>query len=108
LIRVACRDQPTVKQLINSEALGSLEGFVFKPETCRKAFDHFDKDKNGYLDAAELLKLAGVSDPLFLRKYCTVLAMIFALEQKLWDTFFPQGPQLSEADKTVRFDMNSG
>ena len=47
---------------MNGETEGSLEGFVFDPAVCRRAFDHYDKDKSGYLDAKEIMKLADVSD----------------------------------------------
>ena len=55
------KPQPTVQQLMNGETEGSLEGFVFDPAVCRRAFDHYDKDKSGYLDAKEIMKLADVS-----------------------------------------------
>ena len=51
----------TVMQLLNEEGEGSLEGFEFDPAVCRRAFDHYDKDKSGYLDARECMKLADVS-----------------------------------------------
>ena len=54
--------QPTVQQLMSGETEGSLEGFVFDPAVCRRAFDHYDKDKSGHLDANEIMKLADVSD----------------------------------------------
>jgi hypothetical protein len=50
----------TVMQLLNEEGEGSLEGFEFDPAVCRRAFDHYDKDKSGYLDAKECMKLADV------------------------------------------------
>ena len=52
--------QPTVQQLMNGELDGSLEGFVFDPAVCRRAFDHYDKDKSGFLDTKEMMKLAEV------------------------------------------------
>jgi len=71
------KSAPSVQQLMNEEAEGSLEGFIWDPAVCRRAFDHYDKDKSGYLDTKELMKLA----------------------DKLWDTFFPQGPKLADANK---------
>jgi hypothetical protein len=53
--------QPTVQDLLNGEAEGSLEGFEFDPAVCQRAFDHYDKGKSGYLDGKELMKLAEVS-----------------------------------------------
>ena len=50
----------TVMQLLNEEGEGTLEGFEFDPAVCRRAFDHYDKDKSGYLDAKECMKLADV------------------------------------------------
>jgi hypothetical protein len=54
----AIEPQPTVHQLMNDESEGSLEGFTFEPAVCRRAFDHYDKDKSGFLDANEIMKLA--------------------------------------------------
>jgi hypothetical protein len=62
------KPQPTVQQLMNGEMEGSLEGFVFNPAVCQKAFDHFDKDKSGYLDAKEIMNLSNVCISV-----CTVL-----------------------------------
>jgi hypothetical protein len=53
--------QPNVQDLLNCEAEGSLEDFEFDPAVCQRAFDHYDKDKSGYLDGKELMKLAEVS-----------------------------------------------
>lgn len=50
----------------------AMEGFVFDVEVARRAFDHFDKNKSNELNRAEILKLA----------------------EKLWTTFYPQGPGL--------------
>jgi hypothetical protein len=54
------RSPPTVQQLLDLECEGSLEGFQFDPEVCRRAFDHYDVDKSGNLDINELMKLAEV------------------------------------------------
>ena len=62
--------QATVQQLMNGETEGSLEGFVFDPAVCRRAFDHYDKDKSGYLDGKEIMKLADVSGSICTRLDC--------------------------------------
>ena len=62
----------TVMQLLNEEGEGSLEGFEFDPAVCRRAFDHYDKDKSGYLDARECMKLADV-------RLNEVICMIFEI-----------------------------
>ena len=54
------QNHPTVRQLMDLECEGSLEGFEFDDENCRRAFSHYDKDRSGFLDAHELMKLAQV------------------------------------------------
>eukprot|EP00287_Rhodomonas_sp_CCMP768_P015371 CAMPEP_0196757388 /NCGR_PEP_ID=MMETSP1091-20130531/103637_1 /TAXON_ID=302021 /ORGANISM="Rhodomonas sp., Strain CCMP768" /LENGTH=191 /DNA_ID=CAMNT_0042106161 /DNA_START=81 /DNA_END=656 /DNA_ORIENTATION=+ len=68
----------TMKELLDETKIdGSLEGFKFDIDICRKAFDYYDNDRNGVLSVDELFKLADV----------------------LWDTFYPQGPKLDESAK---------
>jgi len=71
-----------------------MDGFVFDIEVARRAFDHFDKNKSNDLSKSEILKLA----------------------EKLWNTFYPQGPGLdadgrallaAEIIKAVDDDGNS-
>ena len=72
LIDSICRDtknQTTVQQLMNGELEDSLEGFVFDPAVCRRAFDHYDKDKSGQLDAKEIMKLAEVRNTVLYSHY---------------------------------------
>ena len=57
----------TVMQLLNVEGAGSLEGFEFDEAVCKRAFAHYDKDKSGYLDAKECMKLADVRFPPSIR-----------------------------------------
>jgi hypothetical protein len=40
----AAQSQPTVRYLLDLECEGSLEGFEFDDENCRRAFSHYDKD----------------------------------------------------------------
>jgi Ca2+-binding EF-hand superfamily protein len=54
--------QHTVEELLDLEFTGSLEGFEFEPENCKRAFEHYDKDKSGYLDRKELMRLSEVAE----------------------------------------------
>ena len=56
----AAQNQSTVRQLLDLECEGSLAGFEFDSENCRRAFNYYDKDHSGFLDAHELMKLAEV------------------------------------------------
>ena len=57
---------------MNGETEGSLEGFVFDPAVCRRAFDHYDKDKSGFLDAKEIMKLADVRNSIFSHRFTKI------------------------------------
>jgi hypothetical protein len=53
-------------QLLNEEGDGTLDGFEFDPEVCLRAFDHYNKDKSGYLNVRECMRLTDVRFVTFL------------------------------------------
>ncbi|EKX34774.1 hypothetical protein GUITHDRAFT_119085 [Guillardia theta CCMP2712] len=72
-----CGGTAAIELLDARAAEGTLEGFKFDADICRQAFNYYDKDRSGFLDLQELMKLAEV----------------------LWDTFYPNGPKIDEPTK---------